>query len=535
MPIAKYGIYLAYGPTVDLRKEGLGRVLADFLRAASVREDVQFVIGCPEWLQPSIRSFFESENIPGERFPLISARGVPLALRLYLAARFRRRRPRASRWQLVLQRLRAWAEGHRRSLEYHAFSTRSIIVWVAIVAYAGMAGAALSLVHALAGGWRKFRQSISTSGPVRLVRTALAGLLQSGGNATTIRWYRLMEEAEAARLLAKIRTLKDVRAWYCPTAFWPSFNQIQAPRLMCVPDVLPITFPAGFATLNPELIENFEIIQRSIRGGTRFLTYSDHVKWSTLVDHYSVAPEAIRVIPHASCNLRSWIQVHGINDAENATREYSEVLVEQALRRLGRTAYQQTLNASSLRFIFYASQFRPNKNILLLLYAYRHLLREQYIHHKLLLTGEPSLDPAVQAFIERERLGNDVICLHGMTTPELAACYHLADLAVNPSLAEGGCPFTLTEALSVDTPVIMARIPVTEERIVDEELRNKMLFDPYDWRKIAAKIEWALANRDELLKLEQRGCSELCQRSWSEVVDECVAALDRAALEGATA
>jgi len=52
----------------------------------------------------------------------------------------------------------------------------------------------------------------------------------------------------------------------------------------------------------------------------------------------------------------------------------------------------------------------------------------------------------------------------------IAACYKLADLAVNPSLSEGGFPFTFTEALSVGTPVVMARIPVTEEIIPGQHI-----------------------------------------------------------------
>ncbi|MFD2884495.1 glycosyltransferase [Pseudomonas lini] len=72
-------------------------------------------------------------------------------------------------------------------------------------------------------------------------------------------------------------------------------------------------------------------------------------------------------------------------------------------------------------------------------------------------------------FISEHGLQNDVLCLYGLSIQELAACYKLADLAVNPSLSEGGCPFTFTEALSVGTPVVMARIAVTEEILVDEK------------------------------------------------------------------
>ena len=46
-----------------------------------------------------------------------------------------------------------------------------------------------------------------------------------------------------------INARKDIAAWYSPTAFWPSFNDIPAPRLMCVPDVVPTEFPVGFVAL----------------------------------------------------------------------------------------------------------------------------------------------------------------------------------------------------------------------------------------------------------------------------------------------
>jgi glycosyltransferase involved in cell wall biosynthesis len=182
---------------------------------------------------------------------------------------------------------------------------------------------------------------------------------------------------------------------------------------------------------------------------------------------------------------------------------------------------------TDLRFIFYASQLRPNKNIISLLRAYDHLLKRRFIGHKLFLTGNPrELDEIVE-FIADNNLQNDVLCLHGLSEQELAACYHLADLAVNPSLSEGGCPFTFTEALSVGTPVVMARIPVTEEVIIDRALRELMCFDPYNWKDMANKIEWALQNRELLLSRQLPVYEKLAQRTWRNVVDEYVAILDQ--------
>jgi len=107
-------------------------------------------------------------------------------------------------------------------------------------------------------------------------------------------------------------------------------------------------------------------------------------------------------------------------------------------------------------------------------------------------------------------------------------------VAVNPSLSEGGCPFTFTEAVSVETPAVMARIPVTEEVITDPELRTRMLFDPYDRRDVADTIERGLGDTAGLLALQQRTFRELAKRTWRDVVAEHVAILDRLGLVPAT-
>jgi glycosyltransferase involved in cell wall biosynthesis len=124
-----------------------------------------------------------------------------------------------------------------------------------------------------------------------------------------------------------------------------------------------------------------------------------------------------------------------------------------------------------------------------------------------------------------------VIFLHGLSVSELAACYKLADLAVNPTLSEGGCPFTFTEALSVGTPVVMSRIPVAEEVLVDSKLQEVTFFDPFDWSDCAKRIEWAVTHRDELLKYQLDVYAMLCKRTWTDVVAEHVKVLDNISSE----
>jgi len=102
----------------------------------------------------------------------------------------------------------------------------------------------------------------------------------------------------------------------------------------------------------------------------------------------------------------------------------------------------------------------------------------------------------------------------------LASFYCLASLAVNPTLFEGGFPFTFTEAYSVGTPSLLSDISMVRERLADRDnetgrLLERMLFDPMNPLDLAEKIRWAVANRQELFAL-QRGLFEAFP-TWEEV------------------
>lgn len=341
-------------------------------------------------------------------------------------------------------------------------------------------------------------------------------------------YYRTILSNEIMMVSECANNMQNVSAWYCPAAFWPEFSRIKKPRLACVPDIVTGEFPAGFALVTGEgFYESVCAIEKTVKSTHHFITYSDAVKWGTLVARYHVQPAAVRVVRHAPNTLDQWIQISGLPDPVAAGRKYCEVNLLNALHKSGNAAYVTGFCNGAFKFIFYASQFRPNKNVLNLLRAYEYLLRRRHVQHKLVLTGSIGDLQDIDNFIRQHQLQNDVLCLHGLSTKELAACYHLADLAVNPSLSEGGCPFTFTEALSVDTPVVMARIPVTLEVLDDPALETcGTFFDPYAWKEIATCIESGLRNRETLLAAQKPVYNRLAERNWRDVVDEYVAALD---------
>ena len=279
-----------------------------------------------------------------------------------------------------------------------------------------------------------------------------------------MRLFHLMEQAEVTQMHRLIHALTDVRAWYCPTAFWPHFNKVAAPRLICVPDVVFVDFPGGFALSNGlPGYDTFRDIEATIAGGDHFVTYSDYVKWDTLVGRYQLDPAAVTAVPHGASRLDHVIAVTGRTAGAATTDAFCRLFLVEAIGKSADNRYASFFGKAEFRFLFFASQFRPNKNIVGLLRAFEYLLRRGYRGHKLVLTGDPRHAPEVSSFIREHNLENDVLFLHRLTLPQLAACYRLADLAINPSLSEGGFPFTFTEALSVGTPVVTSDIAVGRE------------------------------------------------------------------------
>ncbi|SDS95180.1 hypothetical protein SAMN04490191_2749 [Pseudomonas lini] len=535
-----YGIYLAYAPGLDLRHEGLGRYLAAFVKGASLREDVRFVLVCPSWSREGIAELFASEGVPEETLEIISPAKKPVVLRVYEAYLERKKRnnkSRVVRW--LNERMTALKNSLSNHVEQRLVTTQSLLGVLGLLIEGLVALAAVivisPVVFAVLIGLGIVRAPkivrwilIRFFKRFRVLSSRFGGAVQEPkDDAFVFRLYKRMESIESEKMLKLINGQSKVKAWYSPTAFWPAFNKINTPRLMCVPDVVLSDFPVEFSGLGGDrYMQTFESVRRSIQTGQHFITYSEAVKWETLVDQYSVNPTDVTVIHHAPNMLHKWVTTRGFSDLVETSKHYCWTLLSAAMHKSSNRHYTSGFKNSSFKFLFYASQFRPNKNLLMLLRAYEYLLRNKFLSHKLILTGDPDKFSVVKKFISEHGLQNDVLCLYGLSIQELAACYKLADLAVNPSLSEGGCPFTFTEALSVGTPVVMARIAVTEEILVDEKLQAKMFFDPYDWRDMAHRIEWAIEHRDELVALQSETYQRLIQRTWTDVVDEHINVLD---------
>ena len=538
MSLKYYGIYLAYPPTVDLCAEGLGRHLASFLKGAAERDDVRFVIVCPTWSKESIYKLCSNEGVPQDSFDLKCAKRPSTFLVLhqrYHDYLTRRKPKKKSKW---FQRVVSYGWSielllSKRLLQARRYSDLLIILLLLpIIAIKGV----FLILSAVKAGFKKNIKRLYSmvirrcNKPLRFVKEIL---FNPKNNSHLLDKFKLIEEQEIEYMLEIINDLSHVKAWYAPTAFWPSFNLINAPTLMCVPDVVLTEFPVGFCSVGGQrFLDRFNLVEQTIRGGKHFVTYSEQIKKETLMKRYGLKSKNISVISHAPNRLDHLVKIAGSIDPASASVSYCQQRIFSALKKSSNVDYTSLFKNSEVKFIFYASQFRPSKNIMTLLRAYKFLLQNRFVGHKLILTGSAE-NNEISDFIFNNNLTKDVLLLHGLSLDELAACYKLADIAVNPSLSEGGCPFTFTEALSVNTPVIMAKIPVTTEIIADENLQDLMLFDPYSWQDLVERLEWAILNRSHLLDVQSKFYHQLNKRTWRHVVDEYIDVLDSISVSGA--
>jgi hypothetical protein len=127
MSVRRYGIYLEYGPGVDLAAEGLGRYLLAFVKAAQDRADIGFVIACPSWTRKTLIELFKVENIQPEAVEILAPPKQPLILTAAEAYRKYTRLPkrRVARWPRL--RFMAMLRIAMRRLERKIASTRSAL------------------------------------------------------------------------------------------------------------------------------------------------------------------------------------------------------------------------------------------------------------------------------------------------------------------------------------------------------------------------------------------------------------------------
>jgi len=171
-------------------------------------------------------------------------------------------------------------------------------------------------------------------------------------------------------------------------------------------------------------------------------------------------------------------------------------------------------------YIFYPTQIRPYKNLITLLKALK-ILNNKGVDIYLVLTGNPNDSPTCQKYIEENRLKDRIILTGDVPEVDLYSLHKHALATVVPTLFEGGFPWQGLEAMLMDTPAIMSRIPVVLERLkfagIDTENCGLKLFNPVNEYELVEKILEVLENRNQAVTDQLPVKEKLFAYNWDDV------------------
>lgn len=532
----KIGIYMAYGSQVVLGREGLGRYVGNLI-SGFVAAGHQVTIACPKWSLDTIDDLLQDFQVDAESVEFIVSNKIPALWRLY-ERKYKKRHPKRT---LHYRLLSSFADFTEFALEKAISITSMVCLMLLFLLAALLCILALPVVLLLLGiylfirlvltGMRKGKFSIKT-----LIQKIEKTVELFSSKKKSLRTFvaEQLEEVVSKNLAEKINRSAKQDVWFVPALFWPAVKQINGIKVICAPDLVTAEFALQFADW-PGGITRTQKCRDVLKNEEHFITYSEYLRKSLVMDCFGKDEEQVIAIPHATNNMSEYIQITSdCNKRFNSNKDFGRAFAEGMTfiakwRCLSLDArYITKFYMPDTRYIFYASQIRPHKNIFTLVKAYEYLLRKRYWNIKLIITGDFG-DPfarEIYSYTKSHRLEYDILSFPNVSAQELASLYRCADLVVNPTLYEGGFPFTFGEGMSVGTPSVMSDIPQVREVVEPFGLCEEMLFDPYDWRAMADKIEYALKNRDALYQKELPLYRELEKRTGSVVAEEYVHAFE---------
>nr|WP_315023652.1 glycosyltransferase [uncultured Aminipila sp.] len=522
----KIGIYLGYkpfSPGASLKKEGLGRYLATLIENL-LKKDNKIVVACPKWVEGLLQELFDEYNMNINDIELISTISNPIVVQLYYKMALRKGRKKSiirAKLSNAIDALFEFAFSILLSIENKTITTIMAIFFFAVfvlmlpfmllfVAVACIIKVVLLVLKKTLGINVINRDTLKSI----IVKIASLPILSSfkWRFIKEIRSKDVLEKLRinaAKKLISKISKLKEpADVWYAPMAFWPEFNDIRGVTVTCIPDIVMDEFPIHFSSLSSSATMA-SILAESVENGKYFITYCNYIKESILINKYGIEAEKIKPImmfvneTNNDINVKNSFKYH-----ENANSLFSKLVLSalslKSVNKLNPQYFygEKFFPFNDIKYIFYSSQVRFHKNILSLVKAYEYLLKSEKITCKLFLTGNYNENTELSNYIESHGLQDDVLCFCNVDNQMLAALYACAELSVNPTLYEGGFPFTFSEGMSVGTPSIMSDIPQVREFVENWNI-DDCIFDPYDYKDIADKIVYGLNNRQKLYQKQK--------------------------------
>ncbi len=515
----KIGIFLGYEPQVTLGKEGLGRYLGGLLKGFQDLDN-ELTIACPHWTLKTLKSLSKEFLIDTDRVNFITEKNEPPVWKIYQYLT-RPRKPVDRRFihRFIKKQIDIAGEHLAKASNLGIF-----LLWICFYAILGLILTPPALLALLVLQIKKLVLFVvrKLGNVPQKLRNGIRGL----ENRMFPQLFHQMNEGVIERLLRRINHAPAFDVWFVPSIFWPQVSSIRNGTVVInAPDLLTQEFPFGFADIYsvPQTMEN---LRKTLEEGTYFITYCEYLRQTLLLDQYGKEAQNTKAIAHVNNAMDRYLYIEPRlkeqnNIPGNLSDKFARMLVANALRAAARIPHA----GHTRHYIFYSSQIRYSKNILNLIKAYEYLLRKKFVHFQLLLTANLSQQAEVANYVVEHRLENEVICCYNVPAQTLAALYSCADLVVNPTLYEGGFPFTFGEGMSVGTPSIMSDIPQVRD-VLEPAGLEEIMFDPYDWKAIAEKIMWALEHRDELYEKELPLYQQMEKRTSKVVAAEYMQAFE---------
>lgn len=502
------GIFLGYSPGTILAKEGLGRYLGNLVKNIQNANN-SVTIACPQWLLDKLYDLFEDFNIDRNSVDLIVEKRIPAIWKLYnILHRKRKYKDNRRSKERIIRGADLLIDGF---LSITSFMSLFLVGIVFLLL--GIIAIPFLLVGTIFYCIGLLLKSMEGHGShkIKIMMSQLSQTYErfsKSGLTIYMQIYNHFLEKVIERLVRKINRTDGIDIWYSPAIFWPSFNEIKAPRVINIPDLVTEEFALKWGE-HKETQYGTKLCEKTIDGGEYFIVYSNYVKENVAVGKYGKAQECVATIPHGINDLSRYVTIDSdvvrkMGLTNEFTTAYCKTLMQSLLPCVrGINEYVQGYDLSDVDYIFFPSQARPHKNIYNLVRAYEYLLRKKYVRVKLFLTCNLDTIPEIKQYIIQHRLQYDILSFYDVPINGLAALYHQAKLVVNPTLYEGGFPFTFGEGMSVGCPSVMSRIPQVCE-MADRFALDDILFDPYNIDDIIEKIEYGLSNREELIEREMK-------------------------------
>lgn len=312
-------------------------------------------------------------------------------------------------------------------------------------------------------------------------------------------------------------------AWLTLYPGYVHARHLRAPVSAIFPDAIPLVFhDLADAAWHPKGIhvQWTENAAKGLGHAKQVVTFSHHVARDQVNRLFGFDLSKIHVVHVAPPDLAPLLPfMKDRQRTDDSLAKAATLLRRHAARESW--DYLRDFPFEEVPFIAVSTQDRVTKNIRIVVEAVSRLVREARFDTRILMTARLLFGTnwtPVPNLVAAEQLLRDVISIPDLPRPEHAALYHCAEVAVHPSIFEGGMgTFPFYEAVSVGTPCLMADGPHQREMSERVPGIEAYVFDPNDARRLTDLLRRVRTDRQAVIEEQSHLFNELMSRNWGDV------------------